>query len=661
MSAKKPKEKKFTFVDLFAGAGGFSEGFLQAEFDGASFDFVGASDLNENCELTHYMRYDVQLGMSVPFITEDISSDDFLEQIAEILPRNSGGRPEVDVICGGPPCQSFSLAGRRRNHDKKDDLFSAYLRVIDLVRPRYFVMENVKGILTKSGGTVKKRILDEIRSLVDETRLGPVIDLAGRLDPDVASEEEAGSGRLGALKRRLQDIKNAGAGVPLGQTRHAEKLFDQIVRSSFAYKASKTDQNILTARHGLRMLRRWDQLESLARLVKREKSFSDIDNDAIAPIFDQFIETITVEGIIEKVELALEGLSPGDGSDQDDLDRFTQGKEALRIELDVFGQTVNQVFDELLELAKSPELKDEMAALIEGARLYRIEDPLLLDAREFGVPQARLRVIFIGCRQDQPFIGEVQPTVPRPEDQVTVYEALADLDNVRAGESQTTYTKNTLEPESERRSRAGLERSRKVSGEPDSGASARTYAQWSQKGRLRSDPREGRPSARRHPYVNSSSVRDDEDRYQMARLHNHEVSRHRASVVRRMQLIQEAGGFVNSKRAQSKLQRRLKEEGLATDKRNYSVLKLDDVAPTMLTIPDDFIHYREPRALTVREMARLQSFDDDFVFQGKRTTGGERRKDEIPQYTLIGNAVPPLLARGIAATLLRHLAQGDEE
>ena len=57
----------------------------------------------------------------------------------------------------------------------------------------------------------------------------------------------------------------------------------------------------------------------------------------------------------------------------------------------------------------------------------------------------------------------------------------------------------------------------------------------------------------------------------------------------------------------------------------------------------------------VREMARLQSFDDSFVFQGKRQTGGNKRKSEIPQYTLVGNAVPPLMARAIANTILQHI------
>ena len=63
--------------------------------------------------------------------------------------------------------------------------------------------------------------------------------------------------------------------------------------------------------------------------------------------------------------------------------------------------------------------------------------------------------------------------------------------------------------------------------------------------------------------------------------------------------------------------------------------------------------------LTVREMARLQSFDDSFVFQGKRQTGGNKRKDEIPQYTLVGNAVPPLMARAVANEILRKIKKSN--
>ncbi|MBF1539330.1 MAG: DNA cytosine methyltransferase, partial [Prevotella salivae] len=99
----------------------------------------------------------------------------------------------------------------------------------------------------------------------------------------------------------------------------------------------------------------------------------------------------------------------------------------------------------------------------------------------------------------------------------------------------------------------------------------------------------------------------------------------------------------------------LKKEGLNSQKRNYSVLNPEGQSPTVCTMPDDFIHYAASRPTTVREMARLQSFDDSFVFQGKRQTGGNNRQKEIPQYTLVGNAVPPLMARAIANEILKHI------
>ena len=74
-------------------------------------------------------------------------------------------------------------------------------------------------------------------------------------------------------------------------------------------------------------------------------------------------------------------------------------------------------------------------------------------------------------------------------------------------------------------------------------------------------------------------------------------------------------------------------------------------APTITTLPDDVLHYSEPRILTVRESARLQSFPDWFKFKGKFTTGGDRRTRECPRYTQVGNAVPPYLARAIGKAL----------
>jgi DNA (cytosine-5)-methyltransferase 1 len=76
--------------------------------------------------------------------------------------------------------------------------------------------------------------------------------------------------------------------------------------------------------------------------------------------------------------------------------------------------------------------------------------------------------------------------------------------------------------------------------------------------------------------------------------------------------------------------------------------------PTITTLPDDYVHYCEPRILTVREYARIQSFPDWYEFKGKYTTGGKRRTQEVPRYSQIGNAIPPLFGEH-AGNILNEL------
>lgn len=96
-------------------------------------------------------------------------------------------------------------------------------------------------------------------------------------------------------------------------------------------------------------------------------------------------------------------------------------------------------------------------------------------------------------------------------------------------------------------------------------------------------------------------------------------------------------------------------ESLGIKKHTLTVLNAEGQSPTVTTLPDDILHYDEPRILTVRETARLQSFPDWYSFRGKYTTGGDRRKLECPRYTQVGNAVPPLLAEAIARWLRRKM------
>ena len=92
-------------------------------------------------------------------------------------------------------------------------------------------------------------------------------------------------------------------------------------------------------------------------------------------------------------------------------------------------------------------------------------------------------------------------------------------------------------------------------------------------------------------------------------------------------------------------------EGLK--KRGVTPLKKNSICNTITSIPDDYIHYDEPRIMTVREHARIQSFPDDYKFKGPYTTGGERRKTDVPRYTQVANAVPPLFAEQVGEVILK--------
>jgi len=80
----------------------------------------------------------------------------------------------------------------------------------------------------------------------------------------------------------------------------------------------------------------------------------------------------------------------------------------------------------------------------------------------------------------------------------------------------------------------------------------------------------------------------------------------------------------------------------------------DKPSKTLTTLPDDLLHYSEPRILTVRESARIQSFPDNFVFKGKYTTGGAMRTKECPRYTQVGNAVPPKMSYALSIAILKN-------
>lgn len=612
-------EQKYTFIDLFAGAGGFSEGFLQVNYYNNVFDFLLASDINENCDLTHRVRYNYQLGLSTEFLRQDITEPDFLDNLLKSLNGKN-----VDVVCGGPPCQSFSLAGKRRKFDKKDDLFSHYLKVITQLKPKYFVMENVKGILTKEDGKVWEMILKEIKSIIDIKEYPKFITFINNLKnklPEKSFELECLSWMT---KIESKDQKEQSVELS-NYLSFLEQLFIKTTSKYFDYQKNKTDRYILTVKHGIYLLKRRNELEKVKRDIVKIKDASYIDDDNFVDRFNSFLDFISIDSIISEIKNAINELSANHSIIE--IDKLNYG-------FDVLAYSPYECFEKIKEESKLVGLEKEFDSLLNKLCLYQIDEPYVANASNYGVPQNRERVLFIGCRNDQKMIREIPSTVDA-DLKVSVGEALYDLDFINAGGKATDY-----DLKSKRLNGFPIHK-RLIDGKKND-EEGKTFYEWSKDGRLRNDFKIKQPA-----YV-SNFEEYKNGTFQYAKLHNHQASKQSDLVLSRLEVIRKSGDYDLAKLE-------LDDKNLASKKRNYNVLDPTKQSSTIMTMPDDYIHYSNPRALTVREMARLQSFDDSFVFQGKRSTGGNKRKDEVPQYTLVGNAVPPLMARAIALEILKNI------
>ncbi|MBM4298790.1 MAG: DNA cytosine methyltransferase [Deltaproteobacteria bacterium] len=415
-----------TFIDLFAGCGGFSLGFCRAgwqgifavERDAAAFKTFSLNFLGTASRNSFVWPDWLPKG---PFDIRRVIRD-HREDLTKL-------RGSIDAIIGGPPCQGFSFAGTRKRTDSRNQLFRAYIDFVDLVRPRFVLIENVRGITIEHG-----------------------------------------------KKARLQRRRGRPA-IPYSQ-----------------------------------------------RIV-----------------------------------------------------------EALR------------------------------------APKYSVCEPQLIQAAEFGVPQRRPRVFFFAYRSDSvttlpfdffkmlhesrsSFLQERSLPVTRP---VHVEEAISDL----------LFEHGSVSCDDE----------------------------WSPKGF-----KQGLYGSRDTDY--QSLLRKGHRSGDAAQ--SHRFSNHRADTVDRFKKIQ----------AQCR-------KGVQLDARDRKEFELskhvtvplrgDQVGHTLTTLPDDYIHYAEPRILTVREYARLQSFPDDFEFEGPFTSGGDRRKKTCPRYTQIGNAVPPLLGEALGLAMIKVRSSHD--
>ena len=138
------KNNQLTFLSLFSGAGGFKIGFEEA-----GFKCLLSSDIEKTSELTHRKNF-----KDSPFLLQDIRTI----KTKQILKITKNQRP--DVIIGGPPCQGFSVMGDKNSSDPRNELFKSYVALINDLKPKCFVFENVKGLSTMYNG----QFLEELKN-----------------------------------------------------------------------------------------------------------------------------------------------------------------------------------------------------------------------------------------------------------------------------------------------------------------------------------------------------------------------------------------------------------------------------------------------------------------------------------------------------------------
>lgn len=434
-------------IDLFCGAGGCSEGLIQA-----GFHILFSSDISEMVEVTYCNRHK-QLGLIQGENTwferadvRDLTGEIIKNRISQLSIFQGQDIPDIDVMIGGPSCQGFSRAGRRDKSDPRNTLFGEYVRVINEIKPKYIILENVEGF-------------------VDMQFIG--------------------------------------------------------------YKG-------------------------------------------------------------------ITGIEYPDGSVTPDI---------LRSELNEIG--------------------------------YETLEPRILNAADYGVPQRRNRIIFIGFKAGLTPPKYPEPTVS-PDNYVTLKDAISDLIVNKATRKNVNHSLSQYQLDS-------------ING--------------------------------RTPDINGNTIKAKKPK-------NTELSKLTDIVAERFSLFKEG-------ETGAMLKKRILEQGidisdkpalieLCVDKFGMPAKKIvalfksakankeqveilltkknirqrwdsNQPSATIVTIADDYISPWEPRTFSVREMARCQSFDDSFEFLGKRTTGGLRRRVEIPQYTQVGNAVPPLLAKAVALEIKKVL------
>ena len=523
-------------IDLFAGAGGLSLGFIQT----GKFEILAAAEINKNAQETYKRNISKEIDNFI--LIDDVIGYDF-KKLSEQL----GG---IDVVIGGPPCQGFSNANRQKNHliSMNNGLVKEYFRAVKEIKPKAFVMENVSMLRSdKHRFYESAKDNKEIESLVEKG-----FNIPKRQDIVIVAEnkfEDIDFGDIYFSKCEMVDLpetliqlirillKNVSNEKKLQV--YLQKNMNRIKKGITEYLSEKVNDDSLKVR-----------LSKIQKAMEENTIETQIDNLQYIVDLHKCLSTI---------------------------------KEIKQNEL--IGEYVVTENNNLIFKTNSYSVIDYVHAILGGEY---VQNGGTLNAEWFGVPQERRRYIVFGVRKDLC----VDDTLSLPEAEknyhkTTVGEAILDLIECEVG-YDIKY------PAQKYPSKKGLTK----------------YAKMM---------REKCVSVPNH--IATSTTKLALERFKQIKPGNnfHSLSNEMKT------------SYTKPERTQ-----------------NTIYLRLDPSKPsgTVVNVRKSmWIHPILDRAITVREAARLQSFPDSFEFVGSKDA----------QYQQVGNAVPPLMAKGIAENILKNL------
>lgn len=528
-------------IDLFAGAGGLSLGFIQT----GKFEILAAAEINKNARATYKKN-----------ITKDNANFVFIDNVigynfAELNEKLGG----IDVVIGGPPCQGFSNANRQKNHliSMNNGLVKEYFRAIKEIKPKAFVMENVSMLKSNTHRFYEStKDKDEIDRLIEQG-----FSIPKRQDAIVIA-------------------KNSFEGIDL---ENAE--FDQLQENAIPNTLQQLLRVLLKNLNNEKRLTSY--LDKHAKKIRKQ-----ITEYLSETHIDDSLATINVNERLDQIRSALEENSIT--SQIDNLKYIVEFHKLLSTisEIEQNGligtYSINEKND-LVFTTSSYSVIDYVKAILGGEY---VQNSSTINAEWFGVPQERRRYIVFGIRKDLcPDDTVALPTAPENLHITTVGEAILDLQKYSVG-----Y--NPKYPSQE-------------------------YATNDQPSEYAKQMRQNCNAVQNHITTNSTPIAIERFKQIKPGKNFHSLSHDMKST------------YANPERTQ-----------------NTIYLRLDPDAPsgTVVNVRKSmWIHPILDRAITVREAARLQSFPDYFEFVGSKDS----------QYQQVGNAVPPLLAKGIANSILQNL------